>query len=296
MTKPPSWLRVRVARGAREAREAVRSTLAELGVETVCQQARCPNQGACWGARTATFMVLGARCTRSCRFCAVETGDPGGVLDPTEPDRVARAAKALALRHVVLTSVDRDDLPDGGAEAFRRVTEAIRRELPSATIEALVPDFGAEPAALGTMADAPVDVLGHNLETVRRCTPAVRDRRAGYDRSLEVLCALRLRAPTSVILKSSLMLGLGETDEEVEQALRDLRAVPVDVVTVGQYLRPNPSCAPVARYVSPEGFARFEAFALGLGFDAALAGPLVRSSYLAGELLAQCARCAGSSS
>jgi lipoic acid synthetase len=288
-------LRVPVASGAlREARAAVRSILTELGIETVCQQARCPNQGTCWGARTATFMVLGARCTRSCRFCAVKTGDPRGAVDRTEPDRVARAAQALELRHVVLTSVDRDDLPDGGAEAFRRVTEAVRRELPGATVEALVPDFAADPAALRTMADAPVDVLGHNLETVRRCTPAVRDRRAGYDRSLEVLRSLRRHAPPSVLLKSSLMLGLGETDEEIEQALRDLRTVPVDAITLGQYLRPHAACVPVARYVSPEEFARFEALALELGFGAAIAGPLVRSSYRARELLHQL--CAESSS
>ena len=288
VSKMPSWLRVPVADGAaQQARRAVRAALAEHGLNTVCQEAHCPNAGECWASGTATFMVLGAHCTRSCRFCSVETGDPRGEVDAAEPLRVAHAATALKLRHVVLTSVDRDDLPDGGAVAFRNVIQTVHRELPDASIEALVPDFAGNHAAIRLLASSPVDVLGHNVETIRRLTPAVRDRRAGYDQSLRVLAALRDGSPSHVVLKSSLMLGLGETLAEIEEALTDIRRAGVDAITIGQYMRPNRDCLPVERYVPPGEFARLEAAARRLGFRAVFAGPTVRSSYRARELLDQ---------
>lgn len=290
----PSWLRIRVSGGTSTAeREAVRSTLRRHGLNTVCEEARCPNLGECWAARTATFMLLGDHCTRNCRFCNVATGNPHGIVDRDEPARIASAAADLGLAHVVLTSVDRDDLEDGGAERFRATVDALHRRLPDTTVEALLPDFSENRASLRLLAEAPLHVLGHNLETVRRLTPVVRDRRAGYDRSLRVLSALRADAPRSVVLKSSLMLGLGERTEEVEESLRDLRAAGVDAVTVGQYLRPSASCAPVARYVTPEEFHEWQARGREIGFRAVVSGPFVRSSYHAREVLH--GRCAGSS-
>jgi lipoic acid synthetase len=286
LSSRPSWLRIRVHGGAAdEDREAVRATLARHGLNTVCEEAGCPNLGECWAARTATFMLLGELCTRSCRFCGVATGHPGGVLDESEPERVAAAAADLDLAHVVLTSVDRDDLEDGGAMLFRATVDAVHRRLPGATIEALTPDFSEGAAALRALAAAPLHVLGHNLETVRRLTPSVRDARAGYERSLRVLAFLRSHAPASVRLKSSLMLGLGEELREVEEALRDLRVVGVDVVTLGQYLRPSPRCLPVVRYVPPDEFRTLEALGRDIGFHAVVAGPFVRSSYHAREVL-----------
>ncbi|UCF10874.1 MAG: lipoyl synthase, partial [Candidatus Bipolaricaulota bacterium] len=280
LNERPSWLRVRLSGGgAQRARREVRAALTRHGLHTVCEEARCPNLGECWAARTATFMLLGDRCTRSCRFCGVASGDPGGRIDREEPERIASAARDLGLAHVVLTSVDRDDLPDGGAAAFRSAVEAVHRTLPEATIEALVPDLSEDREALRRLSTAPLDVLGHNLETVRRLSPAVRDRRAGYDRSLRVLAALRSSAPTRVLLKSSLMLGLGECEDEIEDALRDLYDVGVQVVTLGQYLRPTERALPVARYVLPETFRALEGTAYRIGFHAVVAGPLVRSSY-----------------
>jgi lipoic acid synthetase len=226
-------------------------------------------------------MVLGATCTRNCRFCDVPTGNPGGAIDDDEPDRLAEAVAELGLRYVVLTSVDRDDLPDGGADVFARAIEAIHRLDSDITVEALVPDFSGRRASWERVLSANAAVMGHNLETVRRLTPHLRDRRAGYEQSLDVLEHFARHGISRV--KSGLMLGLGERDEEMRDALRDLRAVGVDAVTLGQYLRPSDAAIPVVRYVPPEEFDALAAFARSLGFRSVVAGPLVRSSYHAAD-------------
>lgn len=281
----PGWLRVEVPTDAWKACVRMDGIIGELGLHTVCQSAHCPNLPTCWGKGTATFMLLGDVCTRACRFCAVRTGWPGGVVDPKEPDRLAIAVGRLGLQYVVLTSVDRDDLPDGGASEFARTLSAIHEAAPKAKVEALIPDFSGERAALAEVVAAGPAVVGHNLETVRRLTPAVRDRRASYEGSLSVLRALKELSP-GLVTKSSLLLGLGEEPEEVEEALRDLRAASVDILVMGQYLRPTPRQLPVARYVSPEEFARWEGRARAMGFRAVVAGPLARTSFRAAEVFA----------
>ena len=277
----PDWLKVRLP-GSGQYRE-VKTSLRRLGVATVCEQARCPNAGECWGCGTATFMILGEVCTRSCTFCAVASGRPAAPADD-EPRRVAEAVAELDLRYVVLTSVDRDDLPDGGAEQFARTVEAIlARNGPEVVVEVLTPDFaGAAPGSLARVAASGARVLSHNMETTRVMTPQVRDRRCDYDRSLELLRRYRAAAPRLVV-KSSLLLGLGETDEQVMETLGDLRDAGVDWVTMGQYLRPTSHHAPVQRYVPPEQFDHLADQARDLGFALVTAGPLVRSSYKAGE-------------
>ena len=254
-------------------------------LSTVCRSARCPNQSECWGCRTATFLLMGAICTRACRFCHVTTGKPLP-LAPDEPARLARAVAELGLRHVVLTSVDRDDLPDGGAEHFARCIEAIRAAAPGTMIEALIPDFRGNVRALDRIAAARPEVVGHNLETVERLTPAVRDARASYSQSLDVLA--HFRKFSDMRLKSSLMLGLGETDREVEACFDDLRAVGTSILTIGQYLQPSPFHLKVERFVPPEAFERLKSAALSRGFDGVAAGPMVRSSYRAGALIGEC--------
>jgi len=265
----------------------VRDILAGHRLTTVCQGALCPNAVECWGQRTATFMILGEVCTRACRFCAVPTGNPNGALDRDEPQRLAEAVGELGLRYVVLTSVDRDDLPDGGASVFAEAVRRIKKK--GVRVEALVPDFGGNDDAIATIAAAGPDVIGHNLETVRRITPLVRDPRAGYERSLSVLSRLKGLSPDT-ITKSSLMLGLGEERGEVLEALSDLRDVGVEIVTLGQYLRPTDAAYPVDRYVPPEEFTELRDEALGLGFSYAVAGPFVRSSYCAAEAYAAAVR------
>jgi lipoyl synthase len=277
----PEWLRIETHGGEREYAE-VRRRLAHGQLHTVCEEARCPNRAECWGAGTATLLLLGNVCTRGCRFCAVQTGDPGGVLDETEPERAAATAEALALDYVVLTSVDRDDVADGGAAIFARAARAIKARRPAARVEALIPDFGADPAALAVVLAAPFDVIGHNVEVVRRLSGAVRDRRASFERSLWVLRWVLEHDPRR-ITKSSLMLGLGETDEEVREALLALRAVSVDIVTLGQYLQPTSRQLPVVRFVTPEEFERWREEALAMGFADVVAGPQVRSSHRARE-------------
>ncbi|MFO7638701.1 MAG: lipoyl synthase [bacterium] len=281
--KPP-WLRARLAQGAEF--EQVNARLRRHGINTVCSSARCPNLAECWNRGTATFMILGAVCTRHCRFCSVATGNPGGAADEGEPGRVAAAVAELGLRYVVLTSVDRDDLPDLGAGLFARTVREIGRRPGNGAprVEVLTPDFGGREELVGQVLAAGPAVFGHNLETVERLTPRTRDPRAGYRRSLAVLAAAKRLAP-GVTIKSGLMVGLGETDAEVSAALRDLRGAGCEVVTIGQYLRPARRCLPVARYVEPARFADWEAEACGLGFRAASCGPLVRSSYLADRLL-----------
>ncbi len=279
----PSWLRVEVpAQGPGRVRR-MREILREHRLHTVCQSARCPNLPTCWGEGTATFMLLGEVCTRACRFCAVASGWPGGELDPGEPARVAAAARALGLSYVVLTSVDRDDLPDGGAGQFAATIRALHRELPGAAVEALIPDFSGDRKALRTVVEAGPQVVGHNLETVRRLSPQVRDPRAGYDLSLSVLRTLKELAP-GLVTKSSLLLGLGEREEEIEEALMDLRAAGVDILVLGQYLRPTPRQLPVARYLPPEEFQQWEGRARALGFRGVVAGPLARTSFRAAQV------------
>ncbi len=256
--------------------------LAEMGVHTVCQSARCPNLGECFARGSATFMILGDVCTRDCRFCAVAHGEPAPP-DEEEPGRVAEAAGGLGLRHVVVTSVTRDDLPDGGAVHFAATVSAIRERLPGATVETLTPDFGGSREALRTVLAAGPDVFNHNVETVPRLYPEVRPQ-ADYERSLRVLAQARAMgggAPT----KSGFMVGLGETEDEVAALLRDLRGAGVEAVTVGQYLQPTRRHLPVAEYVRPGVFQEYERAARAMGFRHVMAGPLVRSSYHAEDLL-----------
>ncbi len=279
MTRPPSWIKIRVPTPAQsKGLSQVRDVLRRFELETVCQGAQCPNAAECWSAGTATFMVLGSTCTRHCRFCDVPTGDPEGRMDVDEPARLAAAIRELALDYVVLTSVDRDDLPDGGADAIGQVIEAIARETSATSIEVLLPDFGGSEASLDRILRTPASVLGHNVETVRRLSPQLRDVRAGYDRSLGVLQYLSGRAGERPI-KSGLMLGLGETTDEIGRTLQDLRAAGVSVITLGQYLAPSATAIPVVRYLEPSEFDALADRARSLGFRSVVAGPLVRSSY-----------------
>ncbi len=277
--KPP-WLKVRAPGG--ESYAHLKRTLRELDLYTVCEEARCPNVGECWGAGTATVMLLGHTCTRGCRFCAVTTGNPRGAVDPREPEHVGRAIAGLGLKYVVLTMVDRDDLLDGGAAHMAEAVASLRRHQPELLVETLVGDFGGRRRDLDVMLDGAPDVFAHNIEVTRRLTPSIRDARCSYNRSLDVLAHAKRRAPERLV-KSSIMVGIGESDDEVVETLADLRAAGVDIVTLGQYLRPTPKHASVARYVDPDGFAAFERAARDLGFAFVASGPLVRSSYHAAE-------------
>lgn len=283
--RKPGWLRVKLP-GHGEYRD-VDKILNELNLHTVCRSARCPNIADCWGQRTATIMILGDVCTRFCRFCAVTPGNPGGYVDETEPRRVAEAVKRMGLRYVVLTSVDRDDLADGGVEHFARTIRLIKKQDPNVLVEPLIPDFGvgarhAVPSRLKKIIDAKPDVIAHNLETVERLTPHVRDRRSSYTLSLDVLKTLK-QLERGTMTKSGIMVGLGETDDEVYQALQDMRGVGVEIVTIGQYLQPTRKHLEVERFVTPEQFAEYEERAKEMGFLSAACAPLVRSSYHAAE-------------
>ena len=277
----PPWL-VPAARKRLQLADLGRK-LAGMGVHTVCESARCPNLGECFGRGSATFMILGDVCSRNCRFCAVDHGEPGPV-DPEEPRRMAEAAEMLGLRHVVVTSVTRDDLPDGGATHFAHTVRAVRERLPGATVEVLVPDLQGDREALRTVLEAGPEVLNHNVETVLRLYPQVRPE-ADYGRSLRVLRWAR-ELSESTMTKSGFMVGLGETEEEVPGLLQDLREAGVGVVTIGQYLQPTRWHLPVADYVSPRVFQEYERAARAMGFLHVLSGPLVRSSYRAEELVA----------
>ncbi len=278
----PSWLRARAPSG--EGFQAVKGIVREHRLATVCEEAKCPNIGECWNAGTATIMLMGAVCTRACRFCSVDTGNPRGWLDRDEPDNSARTVELMQLKYVVLTSVDRDDLPDGGAGHYAACIRAIKRRNPGTAVEALTPDFQGVQADVETVVGSGLDVFAQNIETVRRLTHPVRDPRAGYERTLKVLRHAKGHRP-EVLTKSSLMLGLGETDEEIEATLRDLRAAGVDIVTLGQYLRPTANHLPVERFVTPAEFDAYRRCALDLGFLECVAGPLVRSSYRAEQAL-----------
>ncbi|MGD1060613.1 MAG: lipoyl synthase [Methanomassiliicoccales archaeon] len=270
----PSWLRVRIP--SLERLETVRGKLRSKGVTTVCDSSRCPNVGDCWGRGEATFMIMGKVCTRSCRFCAVEHGEPS-VLDAGEPKRVAEAVASLGLRYVVVTSVTRDDLADGGAGAFASVVEGMRTACPDTRAELLIPDMRGERGSLEIVSRSGASVIGHNLEVVRSLQEIARDRAASYDRSLDVLDFLSRESNASI--KSSIMLGLGEDAAEVRLAMRDMRDAGVEIVTIGQYIEPRGANLPVKRYVPPVEFEEHAAYARSLGFRSVLAGPLVRSSY-----------------
>jgi lipoyl synthase len=281
--KPP-WLRASMPSGA--AFSAVKGIVREHRLSTVCEEAKCPNIGECWNAGTATVMLMGAVCTRACRFCAVDTGNPRGWLDPDEPENVARSVELMGLKYVVLTSVDRDDLEDGGAAHYAAAIRAIKRRTPQTAVEALTPDFAGVIRDVHTVLDSGLDVFAQNVETVERLTHAVRDPRAGYRQTIDVLEAAKTYRP-DVLTKTSLMLGLGETDDEVRKTLRDLRCAAVDVLTLGQYLRPTPNHLAVERFVTPQEFMRYRDWALDLGFVECVSGPLVRSSYRAERALAR---------
>jgi lipoic acid synthetase len=281
LRKPP-WLRARLGAGKEFA--AVKQIVREHALSTVCEEAKCPNIGECWNAGTATIMLMGAVCTRACRFCAVDTGNPRGWLDADEPENVARSVELMRLKYVVLTSVNRDDLADGGSAHYAAAIRAIKRRNPGTAVEALTPDFQGVMRDVHTVLDSGLDVFAQNVETVRRLTHPVRDPRAGYEQTLGVLRGAKAHRP-SVLTKTSLMLGLGETDAEIHQTMVDLRAAGVDLLTLGQYLRPTPNHLNVERFVAPDEFDRYREWALALGFLECVSGPLVRSSYRAEQAL-----------
>jgi lipoic acid synthetase len=288
MTVPPSrfapkppWLKVRAPGGERWAE--LRSTFRSLDLHTVCEEARCPNVGECWSEGTATVMLLGDTCTRGCRFCAVTTGQPRGAVDVREPEHVARALSRMPLQYVVMTMVDRDDLLDGGADHVSRTVRRLKELRPDMLVETLLGDFGGHLEHVDTTVDAMADVWAHNIEVVRRLQRTIRDVRCSYEQSMKVLARAKERRPDA-ITKSSIMVGIGETDDEVIETMRDLRAVGVDILTVGQYLRPTPKHAAVDRFVEPAQFEAFAAEGRAMGFSYVASGPLVRSSYKAAEV------------
>ncbi len=279
----PRWLRAPMPAGLRF--DALRNTVREHRLATVCEEAHCPNIGECWNAGTATLMLMGSVCTRACRFCAVDTGNPRGWLDADEPANAARTVALMKLGYVVLTSVDRDDLPDGGAAHFATCVRAIKAGNPRTAIEALTPDFQGVRADVETVVESGIEVFAQNVETVERLTYPVRDPRAGYGQTLDVLAHAKRFKP-AVLTKTSLMLGLGETQDELHRTMDDLRAIGCDLLTLGQYLRPTVNHLPVHRFVTPEEFAQLREAALARGFRECVSGPMVRSSYRAERALA----------
>ncbi len=280
--RKPDWLKVSLPSGI--GYSSIKDIVGRHGLATVCQEAMCPNIAECWSAGTATFMLLGSVCTRACKFCAVNTGNPLGRLDLSEPEHIAESVELMGLKYVVLTSVDRDDLPDGGAAHFARTVQAIKTRVPHAKVEALTPDFQGNLESVYAVIDSGVEVYAQNLETVRRLTHPVRDSRAGYEQTLRVLAGAKAYKP-NVYTKTSLMLGLGETREEIREALTDIKTAKVDIVTFGQYLRPTRNHLAVERYIPPSEFDEIRIEALEYGFLEVVAGPLVRSSYKAEQVL-----------
>lgn len=281
----PSWFRVPapdVNAGKNSRYQELKSDLRDLDLHTVCEEAACPNIGECWNGGTATIMLLGDTCTRGCRFCAVNTSSKPAPADENEPFNTASAVARWGVDYIVLTSVDRDDMADGGAAHFAKTVELIKAARPDMLVECLVSDFGGNPSAVQTLATSGLDVYAHNVETVRRLQGAVRDRRANYDQSMAVLREAKRDRPT-LYTKTSVMLGLGETDEEVRRTMQDARDAQVDVLTLGQYLRPTERHLTVVEYVSPDKFAYWEKVGLEMGFRYVASGPLVRSSFKAGE-------------
>ena len=279
----PEWMKVR-APSADSQYFDVKKLIHGASLHTICEEARCPNIAECWGRGTATFQILGDICTRACRYCFVHSGRPDSPPDPLEPLRLAQAAAKMGLSHVVVTSVDRDDVPDRGASHYAATIRALRRKLPAATVEILTPDFhGVEDEALATVVEARPDVFGHNIETVRRLHPRMRGAKASYDKALWLLRRVKGLARYDVLTKSGIIVGLGETNDEVVETMCDLRAHGVDVVTIGQYLQPSSKHAQIDRWVHPDEFGWFREQGEALGFGSVFSGPLVRSSYRAEE-------------
>ncbi|MFL2693383.1 MAG: lipoyl synthase [Gammaproteobacteria bacterium] len=279
--RKPTWLRVK-SQNSSKYRE-LKSIVSEKKLHTVCEEAMCPNIQECWSHGTATFMLLGSVCTRACRFCAVDTGNPKGSLDKDEPIKVASSIAHMNLKYAVLTSVNRDDLRDGGAEHFSHTIQAIKEKAPEVIVEALVPDFLGNKQSIEILLNSKLEVFAQNLETVSRLTKRVRDPRAGYDQTLEVLSYAKQHSP-SVITKTSLMFGLGETEEEILKTFDDIRRTGVDVLTLGQYMRPTVNHLPVEKWYTPEEFEYFKGLAIGMGFLEVASGPMVRSSYRADRI------------
>ena len=279
--RKPTWLRVK-SQNSSKYRE-LKSIVSEKKLHTVCEEAMCPNIQECWSHGTATFMLLGSVCTRACRFCAVDTGNPKGSLDKDEPIKVASSIAHMNLKYAVLTSVNRDDLRDGGAEHFSHTIQAIKEKAPEVIVEALVPDFLGNKQSIEILLNSKLEVFAQNLETVSRLTKRVRDPRAGYDQTLEVLSYAKQHSP-SVITKTSLMFGLGETEEEILKTFDDIKGTGVDVLTLGQYMRPTENHLPVEKWYTPEEFEYFKDLAIEIGFLEVASGPMVRSSYRADRI------------
>jgi lipoic acid synthetase len=283
LIRKPVWLRVRAPSG--ENYTKVKQSLRSLDLHTVCEEARCPNISECWGTGTATIMIMGNICSRGCRFCAVNSGKPV-LVDTNEPKRVANAIKEWGLRYVVITSVCRDDLKDGGAEHIAKTIKAIKVLCPKIIVESLIPDFRGNEDSIKTVIESKPEVISHNIETVFRLTPKVRDTRASYEQSLLVLKKIK-NINSTIYTKSSIMLGLGENEQEIIQTIKDLRSVGVNMLTMGQYLQPNPKYLPVVEYITPEKFNWLRKIAEQMGFVYVASGPLVRSSYRAGEFFVE---------
>lgn len=279
--KKPNWLRVKIPTGNKY--RDVKKTVDSYHLSTVCEESHCPNLGECWSHGTATIMLMGSVCTRACKFCSVDTGNPKGWLDPNEPKNTARSVKLMNLRYIVLTSVDRDDLDDGGASHYAACIKEIKRSSPSVKVEALTPDFSGSEKSVCVIINSGLDVFAQNLETVERLTKKVRDPRAGYKQTLKVLELAKKIGP-QIFTKSSLMLGLGETETEIISSMSDLRESGVDLLTLGQYLRPTPNHLPVESWITPEDFERYRQIGLNMGFLEVASGPLVRSSYRADKI------------
>ena len=281
-TRKPNWIRVKATFDPRY--NAVKQQVKEKRLNTVCEEGMCPNISECWSNGTATFMLMGSVCTRACKFCSVDTGNPKGWLDHEEPKNTARAVSVMGLKYVVLTSVNRDDLPDGGAEHYAQTVKAIKASNPNTAVEALTPDFKGIYTSIETIVNSGIEVFAQNMETVERLTHPVRDIRAGYQQTLDVLAESK-RINPNVLTKTSLILGLGETDDEIEQTMDDLIANNVDILTLGQYLRPTLNHLPIERWVTPEEFNYYRDLGLKKGFLEVVSGPMVRSSYRAERVL-----------
>jgi lipoic acid synthetase len=281
-TRKPNWIRVKATFDPRY--NAVKQQVKEKRLNTVCEEGMCPNISECWSNGTATFMLMGSVCTRACKFCSVDTGNPKGWLDHEEPKNTARAVSVMGLKYVVLTSVNRDDLPDGGAEHYAETVKAIKASNPNTAVEALTPDFKGIYSSIETIVNSGIEVFAQNMETVERLTHPVRDIRAGYQQTLDVLAESK-RINPNVLTKTSLILGLGETDDEIEKTMDDLIANNVDILTLGQYLRPTLNHLPIEKWVTPEEFNYFRDLGLSKGFLEVVSGPMVRSSYRAERVL-----------
>jgi lipoic acid synthetase len=281
-TRKPNWIRVKATFDPRY--NAVKQQVKEKRLNTVCEEGMCPNISECWSNGTATFMLMGSVCTRACKFCSVDTGNPKGWLDHEEPKNTARAVSVMGLKYVVLTSVNRDDLPDGGAEHYAETVKAIKASNPNTAVEALTPDFKGIYSSIETIVNSGIEVFAQNMETVERLTHPVRDIRAGYQQTLDVLAESK-RINPNVLTKTSLILGLGETDDEIEKTMDDLIANNVDILTLGQYLRPTLNHLPIEKWVTPEEFNYYRDLGLSKGFLEVVSGPMVRSSYRAERVL-----------